>query len=194
MPPAEAGRGATPSLGTARGNPMPMNARAVLAASVLIAAAACAPKPAAPDTAADEAKLRNESLVWFDHFARADGPAMGNLYAEDALLMPPGTGAVTGRAAIAKFLGDEAAGAKAAGMSLKNREVTGSGIAGDLGWISGTYDVVDASGAAVDSGNYLSVHHRVNGAWLYIRDTWNSDRPPVPVVATPPATDAPAQP
>jgi ketosteroid isomerase-like protein len=174
---------------------MSMKSRLVFVVSILLAlSAACAPKPAAPDTAADEAKLRNESLVWFDHYAKADGPAMGNLYAEDALLMPPGAAAVKGRAAITAFLGNEAAGAKAAGISLRNREVTGSGISGDTGWISGTYDVVEASGAVVDSGNYLSVHHRINGAWLYIRDTWNSDRPPVPVVAAPPATEPPAKP
>jgi ketosteroid isomerase-like protein len=163
-----------------------------VAACLLLLSAACAPKPAAPDpaaTAAENAKLRAESLVWFEHFAKADGPAMGNLYAEDAILMPPGAPAVTGRTAIAKFLGDESAGAKAAGIALKNREVTGSGIDGELGWISGTYDVVDASGAVVDSGNYLSVHHKIHGQWLYIRDTWNSDKPVAPAA---PAVEAPA--
>jgi hypothetical protein len=53
-------------------------------------------------------------------------------------------------------------------------------VSGDTGWISGNYTVVDASGAAVDSGSYMSVHKRTNGQWLYIRDTWNSDRPPAP--------------
>ena len=153
----------------------------VLAVSVLIAAStACAPRPAAQDTAADDAKLRADALVWFDHFARGDADGMANLYAEDALLMPPAAAAVTGRAAIKTFLGNEATNVKAAGLSLRNKGVTGSGVSGDLGWISGTYDVLDASGAVVDGGNYLSVHRRTNGVWLYIRDTWNSDRPPAP--------------
>lgn len=167
-----------------------------VAACLLLLSAACAPKPAAPDPsaiAAENDKLRAESLIWFEHFANADGPAMGILYAEDAILMPPGAPAVTGRAAISKFLGDESAGAKAAGISLKNREVTGSGIAGDLGWISGTYDAVDASGTVVDSGNYLSVHHKIGGKWLYIRDTWNSDRPAaIPAPAAPASGVPPA--
>ena len=47
-----------------------------------------------------------------------------------------------------------------------------------------------ASGTVVDSGSYLSVHHKVNGQWLYIRDTWNSDKPPA--AAAPPAQEAPA--
>lgn len=163
-----------------------------VSACALVLSVACTPKPAAPDPAAIAAendKLRAESLIWFEHFANADGPAMGNLYAEDAILMPPGAPAVTGRAAIAKFLGEEATGAKAGGVSLKNREVTGSGIDGETGWISGTYDVVDASGAVVDRGNYLSVHHKIGGKWLYIRDTWNSDKPVAPAA---PAGEAPA--
>jgi ketosteroid isomerase-like protein len=159
-----------------------MSHRAVhlLAACAVLAATACAPQPAAIDPAAEEEKLRSESLTWFDHFASADGQAMGSLYAEDAVLMPPGKAAVQGRAAIGQFLGEEATGVKTAGMALKNKAVTGSGVAGDTGWISGTYDVVDGSGAVVDSGNYLSVHHRIDGQWLYIRDTWNSDRAPAP--------------
>lgn len=156
----------------------------------------CAQKPAAQpeaaaaprDTAADQAKMQADALSWFDHYAKADGEAMGNLYAEDALLMPPGAPAVTGRAAIKTFLGEDAAKTKAAGLSLKNASVTGAGVDGDTGWISGTYTVVDASGATIDSGNYLSVHRRVGDAWPYIRDTWNSDRPPAPPAPAPAAS------
>ena len=145
--------------------------------------AACA-QPAAPpapaDTAADKAKLEADALVWFDHYAKADGDAMANRYAEDALLMPPGAPAVTGRAGIRAFLGEDAAKTKAAGLSLKNASVTGSGVNGDVGWISGKYVVLDNSGATIDSGSYLSVHRRADGSWPYIRDIWNSDRPPAP--------------
>lgn len=172
----------------------PSLALAILAA--ITVSVGCAQKPAAqsetaaaqPDTAADQARLQADALTWFDHYAKADGEAMGNLYAEDALLMPPGAPAVTGRAAIKTFLGEDAAKTKAAGLSLKNASVTGSGVDGDTGWISGTYTVVDASGATIDSGNYLSVHRRVNGAWPYIRDTWNSDRPPAPPAPAPAAS------
>jgi ketosteroid isomerase-like protein len=164
----------------------------VLATSfVLFALTACAPKPAATDPAADDAKMRADALVWFEHFAKADADGMANLYADDALLMPPGAPAVMGRPGIRAFLGDEATKAKAAGISLKNKAVTGSGVSGDLGWISGTYDVVDAAGTVIDSGSYLSVHKRQNGSWPYIRDTWNSDRPPAPAA---PAAQPPANP
>lgn len=171
----------------------PLLALAILA---LIAVSACAQKPAAaPDTAAqtdpaaDAAKLQADALAWFDHYAKADGEAMANLYAEDAVLMPPGAPAVTGRAGIKTFLGEDSAKTKAAGLAIKNTSVTGSGVDGDIGWLSGTYTVVDASGATVDSGSYLSVHRRAGGSWPYIRDIWNSDRPPTPPA---PAATAPA--
>lgn len=163
-----------------------------LSLSLMIAAlTACAAQPTAQDTAAEEAKLRADALIWFEHYAKADADGMANLYAEDALLMPPGAPAVTGRPAIRTFLGDEATKSKAAGISLKNNTVTGSGISGDLGWISGSYEVVDAAGTVIDTGSYLSVHKRQNGRWPYIRDIWNSDRPPAPV---PTPTESPAKP
>ena len=144
--------------------------------------------PAPPDTAADQAKLQADALIWFEYYANVDADGMVSLYAEDALLMPPGAPAVTGRPGIKAFLGEDAAKSKAAGVALKNGSVTGTGINGDSGWISGTYLVVDASGATIDSGSYLSVHRRTNGAWLYIRDIWNSDQPPAPSGPAPKAS------
>ncbi len=115
----------------------------------------------AGDAATDQAKLQSDALIWFEHYAKADADGLANLYAEDALLMPPGAPAVTGRPGIKTFLGEDAAKSKAAGISLKNGSVTGTGVSGD-------------------SGSYLSIHRRTTGAWLYIRDIWNSDRPPAP--------------
>ena len=151
---------------------------------LIAAIGGCAQTAPAADTAGDRAKLQSDALIWFEHYAKADAEGLGNLYAEDALLMPPGARAVTGRPAIKTFLGEDAAKSKAAGISLKSGSVTGTGVDGDSGWISGTYTVVDASGATIDGGSYLSVHRRTNGAWLYIRDIWNSDRPPAGPAAT----------
>jgi ketosteroid isomerase-like protein len=156
----------------------PLLAFAILGA--ITAAGGCAQTTPTQDSGAAEAKLKADALIWFEHYAKADADGMANLYAEDALLMPPGAPAVTGRQGIKTFLGEDAAKSKAAGISLKNGSVTGTGVSGDSGWISGTFTVVDRSGATIDSGSYLSVHRRTNGAWLYIRDIWNSDRPPAP--------------
>lgn len=149
----------------------------------LLASGGCATAPPARDSEADKAKLQADATSWFDFYTKADGDGMANLYAEDALLMPPGAPPVTGRAGIKTFLGEDSAKTKAAGFSIRNGMVTGVDVSGDTGWISGTYTVVDASGGTVDSGSYLSVHHLTNGVWLYVRDTWNSDRAPVPAPA-----------
>ena len=146
---------------------------------VLALAASGCTTPAPPrDVAADKAKLEADATSWFGFYANADGEGMANLYAEDALLMPPGATAVKGRAAIKSYLGDDAAKTKAAGLAIKNGTITGVDVSGDMGWISGDYTVIDKAGTAVDSGNYLSVHKLTNGQWLYVRDIWNSDRPP----------------
>jgi ketosteroid isomerase-like protein len=147
---------------------------------VIAIAAGCAKTPPPQDVAADKAKLQTDALSWFDHFAAADSEGLANLYAEDALLMPPNAPAANGRPAIKTYFGAMVSQAKAAGLSVKQGQVTGCDVSGDMGWISGTYTVADSTGAAVDSGNYMSVHHHVNGSWLYIRDIWNSDRPAAP--------------
>jgi ketosteroid isomerase-like protein len=142
--------------------------------------AACAPPAPVQNTAADEAQLRADALGWFDDFAAGNADAVANRYAEDALIMPPGAAAVSGREAIRTAMAGMIAEMKTGQLSLKNGQETGIGVSGDVGWISGNYTIVDATGAVVDSGNYLSVHRRTNGAWPYIRDMWNSDRPPAP--------------
>jgi len=149
-------------------------------AGSIVALIVCGHALAAGDTANELAKLKSDALIWFECYAKADADAMAKLYAEDALLMPPGAPAVTGRPAIKAFLGADAAKSKSDGMSLKNDKITGAFVSGDTGWISGTYTVTDASGKTIDSGSYLSVHRKTNGAWLYVRDIWNSDRPPAP--------------
>ncbi len=162
--------------------------RALSALVVVGALSACAPAPAQPaaqNTPADEAKLQTDALAWFDLYNKGAADGVANLYADDALLMPPGAPASKGRAAIREFIAADIAKSKAAGISLKNGAVTGVGVSGDAGWLSGTYLVVDASGAMLDTGNYLSVHRRTNGAWPYIRDTWNSDKEPATMPPTP---------
>jgi ketosteroid isomerase-like protein len=145
-----------------------------------ILAVGCAKTPPPQDVAADKTKLQADALSWFDRAAAADSEGVANLYAEDAILMPPGGPAVTGKAAIKSYIGGMLVWAKAGGMSLKPGTVTGSEVSGDVGWISGTYTVADSTGATIDGGSYMSTHRRTNGTWLYERDIWNSDRPAPP--------------
>ena len=42
----------------------------------------------------------------------------------------------------------------------------------------GRSSVVDASGADVATGKYIGVFNKMDGKWLLVRDTWNTDAPP----------------
>jgi hypothetical protein len=76
-------------------------ALAIVAAVAALACNTPTPAPPAPDVAADKAKLETDAASWFDLLAKGDTNGMANLYAEDALLMPPGAQALNGRADIA---------------------------------------------------------------------------------------------
>jgi uncharacterized protein (TIGR02246 family) len=152
----------------------------------VIALSACAPSAPPPvDAAAEEAALKAITAAWLSAYNAGDVEKIVATYAEDAVLMPPHAPAATGHAAIRAFITTDTAAAKAAGVKLVPGAAT-AGVAGDTGWESGSYTIADASGATVDSGSYLSVARKSNGKWLYIRDTYNSDRPlppPAPAAA-----------
>jgi len=155
-----------------------------LVIGTVIALSACAPAAPPPvDTAAEETALKAVTTAWMDAYNAGDVEKIVAMYAEDAVLMPPHAPVATGRAGIRAFLTTDTAGAKTAGVKLVAGTAT-AGVAGDTGWESGSYTIADASGATVDSGSYLSVSRKSNGKWVYIRDTYNSDRPlPAPVPA-----------
>jgi len=138
----------------------------------------------------DEAAIRAISPIWAKAYNAGDAKAISALYAEQAVLLPPGFPAAKGKAAIqAYFVKDTAEPAKAGvTFSLDPKSKSDVSVSGDLGWESGTYAVNDKSGAAVEIGKYLTVYRKSGGKWLIIRDTWNSDAPPAP------ATPAPAAP
>jgi uncharacterized protein (TIGR02246 family) len=139
---------------------------------------------AASAASADEAAIRAQSTSWGKAYNGGDAKAVAALYAEDALLLPPGAPGVSGRAAILEFFTKDIAGAKAAGAVFVLNPKTDVGVSGDMGWESGTYKAT-VKGAVVEAGKFLSVSRKKGGKWLYIRDTWNVDAPPAP--ASPPA-------
>lgn len=147
-----------------------------LGVGLLLAVSACRSTPATVDTAADEAALKAATQTWLNAYNGGDVDAIVALYAEDGVLMPPHAGVASGKAAIREYVMKETSAAKAAGVKLVPGTAT-AGVSGDMGWESGTYTVTDRSGQTVDSGSYLSVSRKVDGKWLYIRDTYNSDRP-----------------
>lgn len=150
--------------------------RMLLLASSLVAMAACTAKPS--DTAADEAKLRAEAAIWWELYNKGDADGVANLYTEDGIVLAPGAPAAVGPAAIRAYFTSDIAASKAAGLTLKGGDISGVGIAGDQGWVSGAFSVTDTTGATIDNGKYLSLFRRTDSGWKLIRDTWNSDRAP----------------
>ena len=141
---------------------------------------------------ADEAAIRAQSTSWAKAYNGGDAKAVAALYAEDAMLMPPGAPGASGAKAILAFVTKDSAGSKAAGVVFNLNPKTDVGVSGNMGWESGTYTVT-VKGAVVESGKFLSVSRKKDGKWLYIRDTWNADAPPAPSAPPVPAK-APAAP
>jgi uncharacterized protein (TIGR02246 family) len=143
---------------------------------------------AASPASADEVAIRAQTTSWGKAHNGGDAKAVAALYAEDALLLPPGAPGVSGRAAILQYFTKDIADSKAAGAVIVLNAKTDVGVSGNMGWESGTYKAT-VKGAVVETGKFLSVSRKKDGKWLYIRDTWNADTPPAPpqAPAAPPA-------
>jgi len=138
----------------------------------------------AAEASKDEAAIRAISPVWAKAYNAGDAKAISALYAEQALLLPPGAPAVKGNAAIQAYFAKDTAESAKAGVtfSLDPKSKSDVDVSGDMGWESGTYAVNAKSGAAVEVGKYLTVYKKSNGKWLIIRDTWNADAAQAPAV------------
>jgi uncharacterized protein (TIGR02246 family) len=151
---------------------MQIATRTALVAMALIAVVASASGPTAIDTAADEAALRAADQTFMRACWKGDLESVVALYAEDAVLMPADAPEAKGRDAIRKYYPADIGGLKAgeADMILESTQ----GVSGNLGWSSGRTKYTAANGAT-STGKFMSVSRKINGKWLYIRDTWNSD-------------------
>jgi uncharacterized protein (TIGR02246 family) len=176
------------SIDIRRGDIVNILKSAAFLAAGLVALAAC--QPGAKNTAADESAIRDGTRAWVAAHTAGDADAVTALYSEDATVMPPGAPTATGHAAIRAFIESDIAAAKAAGVSLNLGDNDTVGKSGDLAWHSGSYTVVDASGATVGSGSYMEALQKKDGKWLIVRDIWNSDQAPAPAAEPPAAEDA----
>jgi uncharacterized protein (TIGR02246 family) len=132
----------------------------------------------AADPAAEVAALQAVDDVWVKAFNGGDADTMAAQYDEHAVLLPPGAPAAQGRAAIRAFFAKMMPEAVKEGLAFSLGANPAAGARGDMGWSSGTYVLKDKTGKVIDTGKYLSVSKKRDGKWLYVRDTWNSDRPP----------------
>ena len=111
-------------------------------------------------------------------FNAGDAAGVAGRYTENAILLPPDTTRIEGRAAIQEaWQGWIDAGLT--NLKLDSADVEGQG---DLAWEIGNYAVdVPGEGDAIvtATGNYLVVWQRgADGAWRLHIDTWNDTPPP----------------
>ncbi len=144
-----------------------------VAASLALALARDA--SAAPASAQDLAALKLVNQAFADALSAGDASKLGDLYTEDALLMPPNAPPTRGRAAAVAYFENLL---KAGKVTLQVRSGT-AGADGDLGYDAGQYafELAPAQGSPNrDDGKYLLVLRRGKDArWRIAVDTWSSD-------------------
>jgi ketosteroid isomerase-like protein len=123
---------------------------------------------------------------WVKAVNSGDLDTVVSLYDEQAVIYPPGAPPVHGGAAIRAFFVKDNAEFLRSGLIFSLGTNPDGGVRGNSGWSSGTYVVKDKSGRVVDTGWYFSVSQKVAGKWLYVRDAWNSDGPPMKTPLAPP--------
>lgn len=164
---------------------MQMLRRTALAALGLLALAGCTPSaPDAGSSKADEETMRKGTEAWVAAYSAGNVDAILDLYAEDAVVMPPGAPPMTDREALRAFLTADIAVSAGTVFELG---ASSAGVSGNIGWHAGVFAVKDTSGNTVGSGKYVEVWRKQDGKWLILRDMWNTD-------AAPAATAAPGAP
>lgn len=121
----------------------------------------------------DELIARDRALV--DAFLTDDRAAIRDLYAADALVMPPKAPAITGHAAILAWAAQVSAALEAFAASPMHAKVSG-----DFAWVAGRYTMtvaLEGGKTAEDRGKYLEVWRREGSRWRIVADMFNSDLP-----------------
>ena len=159
---------------------MSVRTQAPIAVLLGLALAACQPQGGGSEaTAAYDAPDFSTMNEAYDAAVNAgDAEAMGMLYAEDAVSMPPNAPSLVGRAAIVADAAEDFAGMEANLTS----QYEGHHLMGDMVVEWGSYSfgaTVGETGMEIqDDGKYVAIYQRQpDGSWQIVRDIWNSNSP-----------------
>jgi len=144
---------------------------ALLLGAALMGAAVADPAAAGTDASA----LTALQSSWVQAYNAGNANALSAFYADDAVLMPPGAPGAQGKDAIFQFFTTDMAAAQRAGNSMSILGTPTGGVAGDWGWLSGSYAVTAKDGHSVEAGKFLAVYKQVDGKWYILRETWSSN-------------------
>jgi len=165
-----------------------MSARRIVACLAFAALAACSntAPPTKADPAAIEKEIRDLVSGWNRQLEARNDSAIADLYAVDAVVLPPNSAKVSGREAVRAFW--QSLWAAKPTLTLTTVAVTSS-ASGDLAVEEGTYTlaITMPDGSPVsDHGKYLVVWRKTAAGWKVVSDIYNSD-------VAPPAPPAPAK-
>ncbi|HEX5634053.1 MAG TPA: SgcJ/EcaC family oxidoreductase [Gemmatimonadales bacterium] len=141
-------------------------AAAALAPALLLLAG-CSGRFGQP--ADDAERAMAETLAAYEEASNSGDPgALSALYTDDALLLPPDGGVVSGREAIREFW----TGGMETGLSF---EVVRTSAGPEGGFIAGRFHLAATDASPADSGKYvLCLRRGGDGRWRVTADIWNS--------------------
>jgi uncharacterized protein (TIGR02246 family) len=132
------------------------------------------------DAGAVRQAIEASNTKFVDAVKKGDSVTVADNYADDAIVMAPGTEAWRGRDAVRKGFTGMIAAAPTKEFTLKVDDVA---VGGDLAVETGTYEMtVQPRGGKEmkDKGKYVVVWKRqADGSWKIVRDIFNSDSPPL---------------
>lgn len=130
---------------------------------------------AGQQAAGADAGIAAANEAWRMGWNSRDAAAIAAVYAEDAVVMPPGAEPIEGRAAIQAALTEMLAVSAGSQMAFTTEDVM---VQGDMAVEVGSFVETNADGSHRDHGRYLSVMKKIDGSWKIVRDIWNSSMTP----------------
>jgi len=128
---------------------------------------------AVPAFAQDKATMDELNTEFMAAFNKGDMAALGQMYTDDAYLLPPGAGIVKGRAAIQTFWTNAAA----AIGDLKLTTTDVKPLGGDAAREIGTFTLMTTGDKPQEvAGKYVVVWEKAGGKWKLATDVWNTDK------------------
>jgi uncharacterized protein (TIGR02246 family) len=118
-------------------------------------------------------EIEETNAKFMNALREGDVATIASLYTADGILAAPNAPMVRGTSAIRELLGGMVQQMGAPDLKLETQEVE---ELGDTAWELGTYKM-NAAGST-DTGKYIVIWKRQDGAWKLHADIWNSDAPP----------------
>jgi uncharacterized protein (TIGR02246 family) len=149
----------------------------LMAVGALVLLAACTTTIQNTPGGDAEAAIKANDVEFAAAMGRGDVDKLLSFYADDAIVMPPNSEHVRGKAAIRAFWTGFLASAKLSGSLIPDRIIQTGNLAAEVGHYEMT--ITPPGGAPInDRGNYLVTWQKIDGKWLIVADMFGTSNPP----------------